>query len=130
MPVPELLPAGPPAGFPKCSKCPYVRTGPAYICVICAGQTFENIARDACTICSQMLDDDGSCPNWLCSDPRRHIRRINAIAYQSGSLRRVISNYKYHGSHGWRIIFGRIVLGWLEEHLSEAKPDLIVANPT
>lgn len=77
-----------------------------------------------------MLDDDGSCPNWLCSDPRRHVQRIYAIAYQSGALRRVINNYKYYGALGWRIIFGRLVLGWLEQHLSQTPPDLIIANPT
>ena len=130
MPLPELLPAGPPPGFPRCARCPYVRTGPAHICVTCAGQTFEKIVQDACPVCSQILEEDGSCPNLLCSDARRHVGRIHAIAYQSGSLRQIINNYKYRNAHGWRIIFGRIVLGWLEEHANEAGPDLIVVNPT
>jgi predicted amidophosphoribosyltransferase len=130
MPPPTLLPAGPPAGFPGCVKCAYLRTGPAYICLGCAEETFEGIERNACRVCSQMLDNDGSCPNWLCSDPRRHVNRIHAIAYQSGALRRVINNYKYHGARGWRIIFARLVLGWLEKNSTSCMPGLIVANPT
>lgn len=125
-----LLPAGPPPGFPGCARCPYVRTGPAVICVVCARRTFEDIAADACPVCSQTLEADGSCPNWLCSDPRRRISRIHAIAYQSGPLRRVINNYKYEGARDWAGIFGRLVLGWLEMHARDAPPDLIVVNPT
>lgn len=98
--------------------------------MVCARRTFDGIAADACPICSQMLDPDGSCPNWLCTDPRRRISRIHAIAYQSGPLRRVINDYKYEGSRGWAGIFGRLVLGWLEMHARDAPPDLIVVNPT
>jgi predicted amidophosphoribosyltransferase len=129
MPPSALLPAGPPPGFPRCARCPYVRTGPARICVLCARRTFEDIAADACPVCSQMLDADGSCPNWLCTDPGRRISRIHAIAYQSGPLRRVISTYKYDGARAWALIFGRLVLGWLELHARGAPPDLIVVNP-
>jgi predicted amidophosphoribosyltransferase len=107
-----------------------VRTGPARICLSCAGQTFDSIPGDACPICSQLLHGDGSCPNWLCGDPDRRIRRIHAIAYQTGALRTVINNYKYEDAKGWSLIFGRLVLGWLEEHAEETPPDLIVANPT
>lgn len=125
-----LLPAGLPPGFPQCRRCPYVRTGPAVICVVCARRTFEDITADACPVCSQMLDADGSCPNWLCGDPGRRISRIHAIAYQSGPLRRVINTYKYEGARDWALIFGRLVLGWLEQRARTAPPDLIVVNPT
>jgi predicted amidophosphoribosyltransferase len=124
------LPAGPPPGFPGCPKCPYVHTGPARICVACAGRTFEMIPRDACPLCSQLLDTDGTCPNWLCSDSARRISRIHAISYQSGALRHVISRYKYDAKHGWALIFGRLVLGWLEAYGGASPPGLIVANPT
>ena len=125
-----LLPAGPPPGFPECIRCPYVRTGPAVICVVCARRTFEAIGTDACPICSQLLNSDGSCPNELCRDPGRRISRVHAVAYQSGPLRRIINNYKYEGSTAWSGVFGRLVLGWLEMHAREHPPDLIVANPT
>ena len=125
-----LLPAGPPPGFPQCIRCPYVRTGPAAICVVCARRTFEAIGADACPICSQQLGSDGSCPNELCHDPGRRISRIHAVAYQLGPLRRIINNYKYEGSTGWSGVFGRLVLGWLELHARDRPPDLIIANPT
>jgi predicted amidophosphoribosyltransferase len=130
MPPPGHLPAGAPLGFPRCARCPYARTGPAYICVACAHQTFEVITHGACPVCSQKLEDDGTCPNWLCTDARRRISRIHAIAYQSGPLRTVINRYKYDGAHGWALIFGRLVLGWLDGHAAGNPPDLIVANPT
>jgi predicted amidophosphoribosyltransferase len=81
-------------------------------------------------VCSQRLDSDGTCPNWLCTNPRRHISRIHAIAYQSGPLRAVISKYKYEGARHWALIFGRLVLGWLEAHMADAPPELVVVNPT
>ena len=84
----------------------------------------------ACPVCSQMLDGDGSCPNWLCDDPGRRIERIDAIAYLSGELRDRIHWYKYEGRTGWSLIFGRLLLGWLEANAADDPPDLIVANPT
>jgi predicted amidophosphoribosyltransferase len=124
------LPAGRPLGFPQCPKCPYVRVGPPRICVACASQTIEDIPAGACPVCCQKLADDGSCPNWLCRDPQRRISRIHAIAYLSGSLRTRILRYKYDGAYGWSLIFGRLLLGWLEQHATASPPGLIVANPT
>lgn len=124
------LPAGEPLGFPKCIRCPYRRTGPARICVLCASKTLEAIEPGACPVCSQLLDADGACPNWLCDDPQRRIDRIDAIAYLSGALRSKIHRYKYDGKTGWSLIFGRLLVGWLEAHAADDPPDLIVANPT
>ncbi len=95
----------------------------------CAGKTLEDIARRSCGVCAQRLRDDGSCPNWLCADPRRRISQIQAIAYLSGSLRNKIHRYKYAGAFGWSLIFARLLLGWLEQSPGRP-PDLIVANPT
>lgn len=122
-------PAGPPLGFPSCPQCTYLRTGPPRVCFDCASQAFEIIQHGACPVCSQMLDE-GSCPNWLCQDPARRIERIHAIAYLSGPLRAKIVNYKYRGKTGWRLIFGRLLVGWLNQHGTATSPDLIVANPT
>jgi predicted amidophosphoribosyltransferase len=90
----------------------------------------EQIATGACPICSQMLDEDRSCPNWLCSEATRRIGRIGAIAYSSGPLRAKILAYKYDGRTGWSLIFGRLLLGWLSRNRDANPPDLIVANPT
>lgn len=130
MPKPEELPAGEPLGFPQCQKCPYVRVGPARICAACASRALEQIVQQACPVCSQMLDGDGSCPNWLCDDDERRIERIDAIAYLSGALRHRILRYKYDGKTGWSVIFGRLLLGWLEANATDNPPDLIIANPT
>jgi predicted amidophosphoribosyltransferase len=104
--------------------------GPARICVACAGKTLEVVLPGACPVCSQILDADGVCPNWLCDDPRRRIERIDAIAYLSGALRDKIHRYKYEGKTGWSLIFARLVVGWLEAHAADDPPDLIIANPT
>jgi len=125
-----LLPAGPPPGFPQCSRCPYVRTGPAAICVACARRAFDAIGTDACPVCSQQLNADGRCRNQLCHDPGRRISRIHAVAYWSGPLRRIIYDYKYEGATAWSGVFGRLLLGWLELHARDQPPHLIVANPT
>jgi len=124
------LPAGPPLGFPACPQCPYLQGGSSSVCFACANKAFEPIANKACRVCSQFLDEDGTCPNWLCSDPARRIERIDAIAYLSGSLRTTILSYKYKNRYGWASIFGRVLLGWLEDRLWFDMPDLIVANPT
>jgi predicted amidophosphoribosyltransferase len=121
--------AGAPPGFPRCGRCPYVRTAPPHLCLTCARQACRAIGPEACQVCSQLTDATGSCPNVLCTDPDRRISRIHAIGYQSGQLKRIISIYKYRGGHAWALIFGRLVLGWLEQH-PEAAPDLIIANPT
>ena len=129
MPPSEVLPAGEPLGFPRCQRCAYVRVGPPRICAECASQALERIVPKACPVCSQMLGADGSCPNWLCDDPGRRIGRIDAIAYLSGELRIRIDWYKYEGRTGWALIFGRLLLGWLEANAADDPPDLIVANP-
>ncbi len=122
-------PTGPPLGFPQCPNCPYLRTGPPSLCLTCASQSFEVIVANACPVCSQMLED-GRCPNWLCADPTRSIGRTQAVAYLSGQLRYKILRYKYDGAWGWSLIFGRLILAWLERNVHADRPDLIVANPT
>ena len=124
------LPAGEPLGFPQCRACPYRRMGPSQICFPCASKTLEAIESGACSVCSQILQPDGTCPNWLCDDEGRRIERIDAMAYLSGALRERIHRYKYDGKTGWSLIFGRLVVGWLEAHAADDPPDLIVANPT
>ena len=125
-----VLPAGEPPGFPQCPTCPYRLMGPAWICVACASKTLEAIAPRACPVCSQRLDDDSPCRNSLCREQNRRVERIDAIAYHSGALQDKIHSYKYEGKTGWSLIFGRLLIGWLEAHAEGDPPDLIVANPT
>jgi hypothetical protein len=66
----------------------------------------------------------------LCQERNRRVERINAIAYHSGALQDKIHSFKYEGKTGWSLIFGRLLVGWLEAHAGDDPPDLIVANPT
>lgn len=122
-------PVGPPLGFPKCPKCPYLHSGPPHVCLACSRKSFENVTATACPVCSQIVER-GSCPNWLCTDPARRITRIRAIAYLSGELQTTIHCYKYKAKYGWSLIFGRLLLAWLDQHCRDHPPDLIVVNPT
>ncbi len=81
-------------------------------------------------MCDQRVRGDGRCANELCRNPRRRIGRIYAIAYQSGPLRRAINRYKYRGEREWSMLFGRLLLAWLDETRAGDPPDLIVANPS
>ncbi len=80
-------------------------------------------------MCSQIVES-GPCPNWLCSDPDRRITKIRAIAYSSGQLRNTIHRYKYLDKPGWSLIFGRLLLAWLDQNGRDKPPNLIIANPT
>lgn len=116
--------------FPACQACGQFRTGPAARCMACTRPRLERPDPSACPVCAQRVREDGRCANELCRNPRRRISRIHAIAYQSGSLRRVINRYKYRGERDWSMIFGRLLLAWLDETRAGDPPDLIVANPS
>lgn len=124
------LPVGRPLGFPRCPTCPYLYSGPPRVCLACSRESFENVTGRACPVCSQIVVGSGSCPNRLCGDPARRITRIRAIAYLSGELRSTIHRYKYQGKHGWSMIFGRLLVAWLDQNGRDRPPDLIIANPT
>jgi predicted amidophosphoribosyltransferase len=119
-----------PAGFPDCHRCVYLRTGPAEVCLACASRKVDLPGRDACQVCSQRHVHGGRCGNELCHSLRRRIGRIHAIGYQSGPLRQAINCYKYRGQRGWSVLFGRLLLGWLDEHMAADPPGLIVVNPS
>ncbi|MFH9677732.1 ComF family protein [Streptomyces sp. NPDC017405] len=56
---------------------------------------------------------------------------MDAVALYAPPLERTIWRFKYHGIAGWGVIFGRLILGWLNAHADEvADVDLILGNPT
>jgi predicted amidophosphoribosyltransferase len=116
--------------FPGCHRCDEFRTGSAAGCMACARPRLERPDASACPVCDQRVREDGRCANELCRNPRRRIGRIHAIAYQSGPLRRAINRYKYRGEREWSMLFGRLLLAWLDETRAGDPPDLIVANPS
>jgi len=119
-----------PVTFPCCFRCAHRSSGPPALCLRCASGRIQRPDADACAICSQRLLAGGRCPNELCRSPRRRIGRIRAIGYQSGPLRTAIYDYKYRGARDWAVIFGRLLLAWLDVQSAADPPDLIVANPS
>jgi predicted amidophosphoribosyltransferase len=118
------------AQFPDCHSCGNFLDGPPRGCLACASRQLTRPAVGCCPVCAQRLGRDGSCPNELCRSPRRRIGRIHAIGYQAGPLRRAINSYKYRGARSWSVVFGRLLLAWLEETMSADPPGLIVVNPS
>jgi predicted amidophosphoribosyltransferase len=116
--------------FPDCHDCARFDSGPAAACLACVAGQVARPAPGACPVCAQRREPAGSCPNELCRNPRRRVSRIHAIGYQSGPLRRAIYSYKYGGTRSWCVVFGRLLVAWLEQNMAADPPDLIVANPT
>lgn len=96
----------------------------------CAARKLDPPGAGACQICGQRVARGGACPNELCHTPARRIERIRAIGYHSGPLRQAINSYKYRGASSWSVLFGRLLLAWLGEHMAAEPPGLIVANPS
>ncbi|WP_405575593.1 hypothetical protein OG317_36750 [Streptomyces sp. NBC_01167] len=49
----------------------------------------------------------------------------------SGALRDKIHKLKYEGKAGWAMIFGRLLVGWMESHPEQMRGvDYVVGNPT
>jgi predicted amidophosphoribosyltransferase len=130
----------PPAGFGKCGRCAYrdvsraVRASggaePWAVCYACASREMEKLASDRCDICGQELVDS-KCPNYVCEWPSRGFSWVRPIAKRTGTLERAINRYKYQGATGWAMIFGRVLLGFLDAHEAEFRSfDLIVPSPT
>jgi predicted amidophosphoribosyltransferase len=119
------------AGFGNCAECARLRSGPPSFCFACANETIEQVAAVRCPICDGSVDQERKCHNTLCnrSEEERGWEYIYAISMRSGKLREIISRYKYDNRKGWAGIFGRLLVGYLEEEfLSEW--DLIIPMPT
>lgn len=83
--------------------------------------------------CDLELKEDGTCGNPLCNwhESQRYFQWNYAIAMRSGVLEQAISAFKYNNRHGWRNIFGRVLVGFLDDEESTFEDfDLIVASPT
>ena len=123
----------PPAGFAACPVCAYRDTGSAPICFTCASEHTEPPVDDRCMICERALDAHGRCGNPICNWPvdERFFNVVWAISMRTGQMREAISRYKYDGKRGWAAIFGRILVGFLNEYRDEfADYDLIIPSPT
>ena len=124
-----------PAGIGECRRCAYLETGSAEICYRCARKTIEPLppVADRCGVCDQTLERSGKCGNKVCSwkPSDRYFQWNFAIAMRSGILSDAISALKYNNRFGWRDIFGRVLVGFLDDQeMTFEDFDLIVASPT
>lgn len=124
-----------PLGIGRCRNCAYLNAGTSEICYRCARRTIEPLrpVDDRCMICDQVLRPDGRCGNRICSWDigERYFEWNFAIAMRSGVLQTAIDAFKYSNRWGWRIIFARVLVGFLDEKSSTFGDfDLIVASPT
>ena len=89
------------------------------------------LSDERCEVCGQELDDAGGCPNVVCRFSDRGYDRIWPIAQRTGALERAINRYKFDGKYGWALIFGRVLVGFLDAHHAAFREfDLIVSSPT
>ena len=120
-------------GFPGCARCSHHLSGPIEQCVTCAHRTLTSREAPSCELCAQLLMGKDPCHNRLCREPwRREFTRVRAIAMkqEGGPLERTIHAYKYEGKWGRKVIFARLLLGWLAQAIDPSEVDLIVASPT
>jgi predicted amidophosphoribosyltransferase len=89
------------------------------------------VAENACHICDQALKANGECGNPICNWPvsDRFFELVWAISMRTGQMKHAISRYKYDGKWGWAGIFGRILVGFLNEY-SEAFEDFDYITPS
>ncbi|WP_331719402.1 ComF family protein [Streptomyces sp. NBC_01187] len=122
-----------PAGFPHCPVCAYVTTGTARLCSDCAGRTLQPVSDSHCPVCSQSVAPGSACGNRLCALPvaARGFSHVDAVAVYSGALREKIHRLKYDGRSGWALIFGRLLVGWMNSHPERMHGvDHVIGNPT
>lgn len=119
-----------PLGFPRCAECYWLRAGSSDVCYRCASAVLTRRPGPHCPICSQRLQPDGTCKNFLCSFDDLSIESVASIAVYTDPLARAIKRLKYEQATGWALIFGRLVHGWLNEHIEPGDVDLIIPNPT
>jgi predicted amidophosphoribosyltransferase len=119
-------------GFGECGRCLYNTSGPAELCYACARRTIEPLADNRCAVCDRpFADDEITCRNPLCNRANRAFRCNYALAMRSGVLQRAINRYKYDGQYGWALVFGRVLIGFLEQEADLFRGfDVITASPT
>ena len=121
------------AGFGNCRRCPYLQTGTAAICYCCARRTIEHVSPDRCMTCDHPLPQGQErCGNPLCkrSPEEREWEFVWAIAMRTGALDRAIKAHKYAGKWGWSLIFGRVLVGYLNANRDTFEDfDVIIPAP-
>lgn len=124
------------ATFGECRDCVYVDAGHPLLCSACASRTLEPLAapRDRCQVCDHPYRGPGQdCLNPPCNmgPANRGFERNWSISMRTGVLRQRIDEYKFRDTKAWGLIFGRILVGFLESHRETfGSMDLIIPSPT
>ena len=133
-PIDELLRSAAPAGFGACRRCKYLEGGYPALCFRCAQRRMTPLAPmdERCEVCDQPYQDERrQCGNLICRDEGRSFDWNYAIAMRRGPVLNAINAYKDGRHREWATIFGRILIGFLEEKRNVFGGfDLIVATPT
>ncbi|MGW1768928.1 ComF family protein [Streptomyces sp. NPDC002073] len=109
--------------------------GSPAVCSKCAARTMRPLAEHHCGTCRQSLSAAGAeCGNRICNwaPERRFFTRVNAVALFAYPLKGPVKAFKYDaGKAGWAVIFGRLIVGWMNDHAEEmAGIDLVIGNPS
>jgi len=119
-----------PAGFPGCLRCAYRSLDRPDVCVGCAVPEPDIPAGATCPVCEQATGPDGRCPNDWCARGDRWFSLVWTVAPHAGALRRAIAAYKYGQERTWAQVFGRLLVGYLDEHMPWFDDyDLLVGTP-
>ena len=121
-------------GFPGCQRCKYFQTGSAALCYRCASKEWQRLAGDGdrCQICDLPFNaGEQECRNPVCKMSDRWFEWNYAVAMRTGALENTISAYKYYAQKHWAIIFGRLLVGFLEanDRLFRSM-DALIASPS
>ena len=113
----------PPAGFPSCSSCPYLRTGRPAVCFACANAGAEPGAEATtgrCPVCAKPLLPGSACDNAVCTyGEDREFARVHTVTHRADDMWDAISRYKYDEDRSWAEVLARILVGCLDESREE-----------
>jgi predicted amidophosphoribosyltransferase len=74
-------------------------------------------ARFICPVCEQTLPPGQPCANDWCGRADRWFSVVWSVAPYVGAWRRAILGYKYRSETARAALFGRVLLGYLDEHM-------------
>jgi predicted amidophosphoribosyltransferase len=119
-----------PAGFGGCGRCPWRERSSAAVCHRCAAGELPDRIGLRCAVCDQRLAAAGICLNGWCRREGRQFSAVWAIAAHTDQMRRALRSYKIDGNRRWALVFGRLLAGFLDDHLPWFEEyDLIVGAP-
>ena len=108
-----------PRGFPRrCWRCPCLGSKDVAICLDCStGRLTARAAAPSCPVCDQALGAAERCSNDWCTRAYCGSRWCGRLPPMSRAWRSVIRAYKYGPEMRWRVVLGRILVAYLDEHM-------------